>query len=659
MTDQLAVFIDFENIALWAEREFFDFEVTKLIEYLQTRGPAVVKRAYGDWSRFYRYRDELMNNSIDLIQIYSVRVGKNRADIRMAIDAFEIAMTRPQINTFVIVSGDSDFGPLVAKLREYGRYTLGIGPRSVTHHLLVKSCDEFIYLETALGEMTEVVEQSGAERESARSLLIRAIQAHGQRGELPVLATRLKQTMLLMDPAFNEANFGYSQFKGWLEDNRDLVNLYMKDLQLYVAPLDYVMTPGDGDLILLEPAEAGKEEQESTRHTIDVQYKNLFARLKMTTFDLTTRRDILRDIYRELCENPNQYNAQDLLDMLQERYDAQGLPRTMAGLRETFQLALHQNAFDTSVRPLTSESPLCLAPGIESEADFVRRAESSFVYAVVRTGLEVDLQELAYLILNDQNQTDYIQSLLDDLKQRGLIQRKGKNYVLTGQGEIPFHNEPALQVLVRDIENAVIPENTPINPDMARMLAKKAMVQRSQDFAASANTYLIACRLQWESVQKGEPGATIEDLRWYMASYASAIAGKLSQVNRDYNGARPYYLAFFALVQEDDPLWSRMRGLINPMLSYYWANAGRELELNTSAWNLSMSSPAQIAIHAATHPNPDLRRLWTKITEELARVNPKLLLRIANQIMLTRSEYPEQARVAEQIEEIVAQMAPV
>ena len=151
MNGQMGIFIDFENVALWAEREFFDFEVTTLMEYLQSRGPAVVKRAYGDWSRFTRYRDEMMNNSIDLIQIYSVRSGKNRADIRMAIDAFEIALTRSQVQTFVIVSGDSDFSPLAAKLREYGRYTIGIGPRSSTHELLVKSCDEFIYLETALG----------------------------------------------------------------------------------------------------------------------------------------------------------------------------------------------------------------------------------------------------------------------------------------------------------------------------------------------------------------------------------------------------------------------------------------------------------------------------------------------------------------------------
>ena len=177
MNDQLAIFIDFENVALWAEREFFDFEVTSLMEHLQSRGPAVVKRAYADWSRFARYRDAMMNNSIDLIQIFSVRTGKNRADIRMAIDAFEIALTRPQIGVFAIVSGDSDFGPLMTKLREYGRYTIGIGPRNLTPELLVRSCDEFVYLETVLGEPPEADEQSGPERDQARNLLCRALQA--------------------------------------------------------------------------------------------------------------------------------------------------------------------------------------------------------------------------------------------------------------------------------------------------------------------------------------------------------------------------------------------------------------------------------------------------------------------------------------------------
>ncbi len=661
----MAVFVDFENVALWAEREFFDFEVTRLMEYLQTRGPAVVKRAYADWSRFARYRDEMMNNSMDLIQIYSVRSGKNRADIRMAIDAFEVAMTRPQIRTYVIVSGDSDFSPLVAKLREYGRYIIGIGPRSITHNLLVRSCDEFIYLETALGEPAEVDDQSCIEIEEARSLLVKALQAHGQRGELPILATRLKQTMLLMDPAFNEANFGYSQFKTWLDDNRDLVKLYVKDLQLFAASADYSASP-EMEILPQEPQRRPEpslampktsliELYPTPRLTLDAQYKQLFGRLKMFSVDLANRRDILRDIYREVRENPSDFTLETLLDELYERYEAQGLIRNRITLREIFQLAFRQQAFSFDGQQAAFHAPIQLAAGIESEADFIDRAEADFLHAVIRAGLEIDQSELAYLLYNDRGQGDHIQHLLDDMERRGLIMQQGQRYVLAGRGMTPFENEPALRVLCDDISSVQLPDNLVYDAESARMLAKRAMLQRSQDFAASSNTYLLACRVQWEAVENGEPGATMEDLTWYMASYASAIAGKLSQVNRDYASARPYYLAFFALVQEDDPLWSRMRGLINPMLAYFWSNAGRELDINVSTWNLSMASPAQIAVYAATHANPDLRRLWVHITAELATVNPGLLRRIANQLNLSRAEQPENGRVADQLEEILEQ----
>lgn len=656
MSDQLAVFVDFENVALWAEREFFDFEITSLLEYLQTRGPVVVKRAYADWSRFSRYREELMKNSIDLIQIYSVRQGKNRADIRMAIDAFETALTRSQISTYVIVSGDSDFGPLVSKLREYGRYTIGVGPRSISPDLLVRSCDEFIYLEAALGEPAVIADTSGPERDEARILLVKALQAHGQRGELPILATRLKQTMLMMDPTFNEANFGYTQFKTWLEDNRDLVKLYLRDLQLFAAPIDATLGE-ELKMLPVEPEKVKVEAAPPARIGAEQQYRQIFSRMKMNTTDFSTRRDVLRDIYRELVEHPGEYTTDELLEMLRERYEMQGLTRSKAMLRDILQMAFRQRAFDYHNQPVSLFTQVWLAVGIESEAEFVSRAETDFLYVVIKSGLDLDYPELACNLLNDRSQVDYVQFLLDDLKNRGLIARKGKKYVLSGQGAIPFQGDPALQILIRDIEETKIPEGLQVSSEMAHTLAKKAMVQRSQDFAASGQTYLLACRLQWDAVEKGESGATLDDLRWFMASYASAVAGKLSQVNRDYAQARPYYLAFFALVKEDDPLWSRMRGLINPMLSYYWANAARELELNVSAWNQSMSSPAQIAIYAATHPNADLRRMWQKITEELAEVNPALLHRIANQIQLNRSEDPEYLRVGEQIERILSAAA--
>jgi uncharacterized LabA/DUF88 family protein len=663
MSEQLAVFIDFENVALWAEQEFFDFEVTTLIEYLQTRGPAVVKRAYGDWSRFSRYRDELMNNSIDLIQIYSVRAGKNRADIRMAIDAFEVAVTRSKIQTFVIVSGDSDFGPLVAKLREYGHYTLGIGPRSITHELLVHSCDEFIYMETILGEVVDIEDPTCLEIEQARGLLKKALQAHGKRGEIPVLATQLKQTMLLIDPAFNEANFGFSQFKDWLEDHNDLVKIFIKDLQLFVAPSDYITS---GEIAINQSSHESPNVQVAPQTQFDLeskkglsdQYRQIISRTKTPVLDLSTRRDVLRDIYRELNDPGRKFETEELLNLLSERYETQGYARSKNTLTEIIQLASRQRAFEQVSQNGSHNGYIKLASDVDSEAIFVGRAEADLVYTVIRSGVEIDPEELAYLLINDRNQADYIHSLLDDLERRDLIIYKANRYCLPGRSAIPFINDPALQILCQDIQEVDIPKNLKSGAETARSMAKKAMVQRSQDFAASSKTSLLACRIQWEAVEQNVPGATLGDLRWYMASYASAQAGKLSQVDRDYVGARPYYLAFFTLVQEDDPLWGRMRGLINPMLAYYWANAARELNINVTSWNENLSSPAQIAVLAATHSNPELRERWLEMTIDLAQVNHKLLSRIANQLTMRRSDDPANSTVAEQIQEVLSNIYP-
>ncbi len=653
MSNQLAIFIDFENVALWAEREFIDFELTPLMEYLQIRGPAVVKRAYGDWSRFSRYRDELMNHAIDLIQIYSVRAGKNRTDIRMAIDALEIAMYRPQISTFVVVSGDSDFGPLVTKLREYGKYTIGIGPRNITHHLLVKSCDEFVYLETIMGDVIGATDQTVIDRDSAQTLLKKALQVHAQRGELPIQVTQLKQTMLMMDPAFNEANFGYAQFKSWLEDSPELVKLFNKDTQLYVAPFDF-QAPDYAEVLAAPPLAADAQEPAVQQPGLESQYRQVFTRLKLTAVDLETRRDVLRDIYREVCEHPGEHNLDELLDLLEERYEEQGVLRNKATLIEIVQMAMRRHAFDYGGQPASMFAAVGLEEHIDSEAEFISAAEADYLYAIIRAGLELDLGELAVILLNDRTETDYLQCLLDEMQASSVIARRGRRYYLPTEDAIPFRDEPALQVLCRDIDGVRIPENLPREAETARTLAKKAMLQRSQDFVASAETSLLACRLQWDALEKNEPGASLEDLRYYMASYASVVAGKLSQVNRDYAAARPYYLAFFALVQEEDPLWTRMRGLINPMLSYYWGNTGRELELNTSTWNLSGVSPAQVAIQIANHPDPELRQLWYDITVDLAKVNPGLLKRIANQIALSRSDWPENMKAAQQIDGILS-----
>jgi uncharacterized LabA/DUF88 family protein len=669
MTNQIAVFIDFENVALWAEQEFLDFELTPLIEYLQSRGPVAIKRCYGDWSRFSRYRDELMNNAVDLIQIYSVRAGKNRADIRMALDAMETAITRPQIQTFAIISGDSDFGPLVTKLREYGRYTLGIGPRAVTHPLLSRACDEFVYLEAVLNDYHGVDDMNApmrANNEEARNLLIKALRIHDQRGELPILATTLKQTMLMLDSAFNETNFGYSQFRNWLEYNSDLLQLFMRDLQLYVAPKGFALPGDDKETRPWQLEMEGMEEMRTAgqsivrvtesfpdRPPLRLQYKQIFNRLKMTVVDLATRRDVLRDIYRELSARPGERTTDELLEELCNRYESQGLLRSKTMLRQIWQMGFRQRTFDYHGEVASVHVPVWLDGEIDSEATFVHRAESGFVFAVVNAGLEIDNSELAAILLNDADQVDYVQSLLDDLVTRDLITAQEGRYGLPGHHVIPFTTEPALQPVCYDIEHVQLPDNLPRTVEKAKALAKTAMLQRSQDFAASARSYLFACRVQWAAVEEGEPGANLEDLRWYMASYASVKAGELSQIHRDYSHSRPYYLSFFYLVQEDDPLWSRMRGLINPMLSYYWVNAWRELGMNAGNPSLNATTPAEIAIRAATHEDPELCRLWFAMTNSLAEVNPALVKRVANQIRLNRTEIPAAAQVADQLEQMM------
>jgi uncharacterized protein (TIGR00288 family) len=145
---KIAVFIDFENIALSADNHFGEFDLGLLLKAIQERGRVTLKRAYGDWSRLYRYRDALRESAVELVQLYSYghqQGGKNRADIRLAIDVMESLFTFDYIDTVVIVSGDSDFSSLMSKAREYGKYTIGLGVKASTSDLLIKACDDFIF----------------------------------------------------------------------------------------------------------------------------------------------------------------------------------------------------------------------------------------------------------------------------------------------------------------------------------------------------------------------------------------------------------------------------------------------------------------------------------------------------------------------------------
>src|SRR3954469_21660091 len=146
-TQSMAVFCDFENVALGVrEAKYAQFDIGKVLERLLLKGSIVVKKAYCDWERYKEFKAPMHGASFEMIEIPHVRQsGKNSADIRMVVDALDLCYTKSHVDTFVIVSGDSDFSPLVSKLRENAKVVIGVGVKKSSSDLLIANCDEFIY----------------------------------------------------------------------------------------------------------------------------------------------------------------------------------------------------------------------------------------------------------------------------------------------------------------------------------------------------------------------------------------------------------------------------------------------------------------------------------------------------------------------------------
>ena len=234
----LAVFIDFENLAVGAEKTnggrgrsraqgkpaLFDMKI--VLERLVEKGKIVAKRAYADWARFSEYVTPLHELGIELMEIPERKMtGKNSADIRLVVDAMELSYAKDHIDTFVIVSGDSDFTPLVGKLKENGKTVIGLGMKESTSDLLAANCDEFIYYEdlgasgTAAPTIGEKVPKA---KRPAFKLLFETIEAL-QRENVDVLhSSMVKDTMKRKQPSFAESSYGYRSFTQMLEDAQKL-----------------------------------------------------------------------------------------------------------------------------------------------------------------------------------------------------------------------------------------------------------------------------------------------------------------------------------------------------------------------------------------------------------------------------------------------------
>jgi uncharacterized protein (TIGR00288 family) len=239
----LALFCDFENVALGVrDAKYPKFDIQLVLEHLLLKGSLVVKKAYCDWDRYKEFKAVMHEASFELIEIPHTRQsGKNSADIRMVVDALDLCYTKEHIDTFVIISGDSDFSPLVSKLRENAKVVIGVGVKNSTSDLLMNNCDEFIFYDDLIRKAAprKATKTSKSKKAStpkpddkmdeAINLLMETAEAlHAEQGHGQKLwGSMVKQTLKRRRPGFNERSYGVRSFGDLLEEaeNRGLLKL--------------------------------------------------------------------------------------------------------------------------------------------------------------------------------------------------------------------------------------------------------------------------------------------------------------------------------------------------------------------------------------------------------------------------------------------------
>jgi uncharacterized protein (TIGR00288 family) len=219
----IAVFIDFENFALGFERSRKKFDIQKVLERMLEKGKIIVKRAYADWTRYREYKQPLHEAAIELIEVPKrSTAGKNSADIRMCVDAIDLAHSKSHIDTFALLTGDSDFSPLVSKLKENGKRVIGLGMKDSTSALLVDNCDEFVYYEDLERSGTAKAPEIGPDvpplKKEAFQMIVDTILALKRENRDTLYSSMIKDTLKRKKPQFDESYHGYRTFQDLLED---------------------------------------------------------------------------------------------------------------------------------------------------------------------------------------------------------------------------------------------------------------------------------------------------------------------------------------------------------------------------------------------------------------------------------------------------------
>ena len=294
-TVSMAMFCDFENVALGVRDAKYDkFDIKPVLERLLLKGSIVVKKAYCDWDRYKPFKATMHEANFELIEIPHVRQsGKNSADIRMVVDALDLCYTKSHVNTFVIISGDSDFSPLVSKLRENAKYVIGVGVKQSTSDLLIANCDEFIFYDDLVRESQRAVtrrdpkaaqtmprlspEEMEGRKSQAVELAVSTFEALAiERGESgKIWASMLKEAMKRRKPDFNESHFGFRSFGNLLEEAqaRGLLEVGRDEKSgAFVSRSSIQTGRSEAAIASFEEISSTSDEQKSTEASIAEEY---------------------------------------------------------------------------------------------------------------------------------------------------------------------------------------------------------------------------------------------------------------------------------------------------------------------------------------------------------------------------------------------------
>jgi uncharacterized LabA/DUF88 family protein len=601
---KIAVFIDFENIALSADNHFGEFDLGLLLTAIQARGRVTLKRAYGDWSRLYRYRDALRESAVELVQLYSYpqqQGGKNRADIRLAIDVMESLFTFDYIDTMVIVSGDSDFSSLMSKAREYGKYTIGLGVKASTSDLLIKACDDFIFYD-------DLVEASYLQ-----------LKARRPEQDEPAVETAKEATA---EPAAPPAP---AVATAPVKDAAAARTAEPPPAPAVKPPLTVISAPSPAPAVVT----AGRTERE----WLPYFYEDL--RLPLAPPDV--RATILAELLAMV--EPGQ-TLNEAINRVKAKYDVGNVYRKREEIRNVARLAYRAGLLDYG--PERPSLGAIVRRVVEADPEHAnRRLDQMLLRIALEANLRLAPRETAATLFAPLHDESYCVELLEDLETQGLVEdERGKYFIKRTDAFELLLQAPDLFHVKLDVEHQPLdPKDIHTRDDVERLF-DKANQWRRNDFVASANCALEGLKVMLRLYQQREPGLGTDEFCWGIAGYCSSRAG-VSFRSRDHIAAREYYLAFFWLMQEGEYTWELLRPLLPSLSSYFWMTLSHELGVRVPSFT-GQTAPGDAVLALTGELNDSGARKLLDLAKELTSVNATQLRALIAQIESAASSETQQ-----------------